>query len=88
MAKSKFEIIRTVKKDEIPSRGKRINYSRIHRALATLEVDEGIALKIEKKHLFSGIKKSVLKEFKRHQFSFTTRTAPDGITIMYIIRER
>ena len=84
-----FEIVETIKKQDVPeSKGRKNDgrYKKLFKAVATLMPSEALKVKCEKKSHAYGIQKALKKEFHHTSYRVTQRTEGNKI-YAYIYKE-
>lgn len=87
---SDFTIEGSINKDDVPpSRGRASrDYSALLKSVATLKKDEALEISVAKKHVVSGIRNAIDKEFKHTKYKVTQRSNKDTEELTcYILRE-
>jgi TusA-related sulfurtransferase len=73
-----FEIIETVKKEDIPGWSTSSKYDPLLKSLATLESGEVLKIRVEKMTMVTAIRKAVNKNFTHSKFKIRQRQHPRG----------
>lgn len=86
-----MKIESSIKKSEIPatSGGRPIDYSRILKAVATLDRDESLVLKVPQriyKSRFTGLQKALKREFPNTNYKVTSRGSKEDEVTFYIYK--
>lgn len=80
-----LEIIKTVKRDELPDRRKYAKeHTKLIRSLHTLSGDEGLQVYVESASAVSRISKVIEKEFKMRKWQVSQRKRDKGGFDVYI----